>query len=366
MRVINIMSKSNSEKLILNNSFLNKESIANNISALKMNEYYNDGINKIYHNDCLFGLDKLIENKEEIELTVTSPPYFNVKDYVIYENYQKYLGFLEQIFTKILTLTKPGRLCCVNISNILIVRENRNSESKRIPLSFHFVSLMEKVGWEFLEDIVWLKPEGAAKNRNGGFYQHRQPVAYKPNVVNEYIFVFKKPSKYLIDQVVRSYNSLDALNSKVTGNYERSNVWMINPKTRSKHPAPYPIELTDKLISYYSFVGDTVLDPFFGSGTTSLSSMKYNRKSIGFEIHTEYIDMFVSELKKVKPNPLQDKLTIDVDHLRNITKEECIKILMKNPKKMLFDIIKDTGSNIKNTVSKENMVNYIYNNIVIS
>ena len=105
MRVINTMSKSNSEKLILNNSFHKKESITDNISVLTMNEYYNDGINKIYHNDCLFGLDRLIENKEEIELTVTSPPYFNVKDYVIYENYQKYLGFLEQIFTKILTLT---------------------------------------------------------------------------------------------------------------------------------------------------------------------------------------------------------------------------------------------------------------------
>lgn len=359
------MPKHTCEKLILNNSFIKTNTITDNISMSIMNAYYNDGTNMVYHRDCLSGLDTLIENKAEIELTVTSPPYFNVKDYVIYENYQKYLGFLEQVFTKILTLTKPGRQCCVNISNILLVRENRNSESKRIPLSFHFVSLMEKIGWEFLEDIVWLKPEGAAKNRNGGFYQHRQPVAYKPNVVNEYIFVFKKPSKGLIDQVVRSYNSLDALNSKVTGNYERSNVWKINPKTRSKHPAPYPIELTDKLISYYSFVGDTVLDPFFGSGTTSLSSTKYNRKSIGFEIHTKYIDMFVTELKQVKPNILHDKLMLDVDNLQKLTKEECIKVLMKNPKKMLFDIINEKDSSIKNTVSKENMVDYIYNNIVI-
>ena len=63
----------------------------------------------------------------------------------------------------------------------------------------------------------------------------------------------------MIDKVVRSYNSLDALNSKVVGNYERSNVWKINPKTRSSHPAPYPIELTDKIISYYSFVEDTIM-----------------------------------------------------------------------------------------------------------
>ena len=328
-----------------------------------INEYYNDGKHIVYNGDCLLGLEQLIQNKTEIELTITSPPYFNVKDYVVYENYKKYLDFLETIFTKILILTKPGRLCCINISNILIIRENRNSESKRIPLSFHFVSLMEKIGWEFLEDIIWLKPEGAAKNRNGGFYQHRQPVAYKPNVVNEYIFVFKKPSKSLIDQVVRSYNSLDALNSKVLGNYERSNVWKINPATRSKHPAPYPMELTDKIISYYSFVGDIILDPFFGSGTTSLSCKKYSRNCIGFEIHSEYIDMFISEIKKVIPNKLHDKLTLDKNEFIELTKEECIDKLMKNPQKMLFDIFKDKKPEIKKTVSKIYLAEQIHNHM---
>ena len=174
------------------------------------------------------------------------------------------------------------------------------------------------------------------------------------------IFTFTSFLNFLL--VLRS---LIAFNSKVNDNYERSNIWKINPKTNSKHPAPYPIELTDKIIKYYSFVGDTVLDPFFGSGTTSLSSTKYNRKSIGFEIHTKYIDMFVTELKQVKPNILHDKLMLDVDNLQKLTKEECIKVLMKNPKKMLFDIINEKDSSIKNTVSKENMVDYIYNNIVI-
>jgi DNA modification methylase len=332
-------------------------------------EYYNDGMNIIYNTDCLIGLDNLIKNQTEIELTITSPPYFNVKNYVEYENYKKYLNFLEQVFTKILTITKPGRLCCVNISNILIVRANRNSESKRIPLSFHFVSLMEKIGWEFLEDIIWLKPEGAVKNRNGGFYQHRQPVAYKPNIVNEYIFVFKKPCNALIDKVVRSYNSLDALNSKINGDYERSNVWMINPKTNSKHPAPYPIELTDKVVRYYSFVGDTILDPFFGSGTTCISCKKYSRKCIGFEIHSEYIELFVKEITRTKSLELKDTLSIDKDEFINLTKEESIKKLMKNPKKMLFNILKDTPMEIETTkikynMSKQYIAEQIYNIII--
>lgn len=322
--------------------------------------YYSDEKNAIYHCDCLTGLDELIKDGKEIELTVTSPPYFNVKDYVVYENYQRYLQFLEKIFTKILTLTKPGRLCCINISNILVVRESRSTESKRIPLSFHFVSLMEKIGWEFLEDIIWLKPEGAAKNRNGGFYQHRQPVAYKPNVVNEYIFVFKKPCKHLIDQVVRSYNSLDALNSKVLGPYERSNVWKINPETRSKHPAPYPIELCDKIISYYSFIGDTILDPFFGSGTTALSCSKHNRKCIGFEIHKEYIDLFMTRLKKIVSITPASKIELDISQYNGLSKEEAIKKLSKNPKKMLFDILKNNDPTVKNTVAKTEIANTLY------
>lgn len=332
----------------------------NTMKTEKITPFYNNNNNIVYNCDCLLGLNKLIEDKKEIELTVTSPPYFNVKDYVNYDNYTKYLQFLKKIFTKILTITKPGRLCIVNISNILIVRQSRNSESKRIPLSFHFVSLMEEIGWEFLEDIIWLKPEGAAKNRNGGFYQHRQPVAYKPNVVNEYVFVFKKPSKYLIDKVVRSYNSLDSLNSKVIGDYERSNVWQINPKTRSKHPAPYPIELTNKLISYYSFVGDTIVDPFFGSGTTGLSCKKYNRNCIGFEIHEKYIELFKKNIIKIVPHKLVDTLELNKEIYKGLSKEECIKKIMKNPKKMLFDIVKSAIPETKKNISKKILAEKIY------
>lgn len=314
--------------------------------------------NVVHNCDCLDGLNKLISDNVEIELTVTSPPYFNVKDYVVYDNYKKYLEFLKKIFTKIMDITKPGRLCAVNISNILITRENRNSESKRIPLSFHFVSLMEEIGWEFLEDIVWMKPEGAAKNRNGGFFQHRQPVAYKPNVVNEYVFVFKKPSGFLIDKVVRSYDSLVSENSRVEGEYERSNVWKINPKTNSKHPAPYPIELTDKLISYYSFVGDTVLDPFFGSGTTGLSCKKLNRNCIGFEIHSKYIDMYMKSVKKITPKCIKSELKLKPSDFENLTTEECTKKLNKFSKKVLYDILKSTYDNTaKKTMSKNHIVN---------
>ena len=243
-------------------------------------------INRIYNMDCLDGL-RLLDD-DSLDLIVTSPPYYNAKDYAHYGSYEIYMDFLRDVFSLCLHKLKESRMCCVNVSVIIVPRTKRNSQSSRLALPFHFVNLLEAIGYEFLEDVIWVKPEGAAKNRNGGFYRHRQPVAYKPNVVNEYIFVFKKPSKFLIDKVVRSYTGEVRQASLVTSDYERSNVWRINPDTASLHPAPYPAELSDKLIQYYSYVGDVVVDPFMGGGTTALSAKKYGRNYIGFEINREY------------------------------------------------------------------------------
>jgi len=251
----------------------------------------------IVNSCCIKGLTHMKNQNKKIHLTVTSPPYFNLREYVKYTNYKDYLNTLKTVFSLIYDITEDGRMCCVNISNILIKREKRSSESTRIPLAFHLVSLMEEIGWKFIEDILWIKPEGAAKNRNGGFFQHRQPVSYKPNIVNEYIFVFQKPSTFLIDKIVRGYDKITSINSKVNDGYERTNVWKINPETKSKHPAPFPELLVENLIKYYSYCNDIVLDPFVGSGTTIVSALKLNRKSIGFEIHKEYIDMFEERMK---------------------------------------------------------------------
>lgn len=271
----------------------------------------------IHHEPAEVGIPKLTS---KVHLTVTSPPYFNVKEYVSYESYNHYLQTLRVIFTRVFEATHVGRMCCVNLSNILIPRASRNKESQRIPLAFHFVSIMEAIGWKFIEDIIWVKPEGAVKNRNGGFFQHRQPMAYKPNTVNEYILVFQKPSDKLIDSIVRSYDAYTAEVSKVSETYDRTNIWTINPETRIKHPAPYPTELVDKLIRYYSYVGDLVLDPFMGSGTTAVVAKQLNRHFIGFEIHKEYIDLANRRLEKtvrtVLPPTLQVPTFGDVHQVR--------------------------------------------------
>lgn len=255
---------------------------------------------EIINEDCLIGLKKI--NEVCVDLTWTSPPYYNAKSYSEWNTYQDYLDFLENVFSEIYRITKEGRMCVVNLSPVIVQRESRAHESKRLAIPFHFFSIMEKMGWKYIDDIVWVKPEGAAINRNGGFFQHRKPVAYKPNLVSETILVFQKPAKFLIDKIVRSYKGEVLKKSLVIEEYERSNVWLINPETKSKHLAPYPEKLSDKIIKYYSFYGDLILDPFLGSGTTLVSCKKYGRNGIGFEIHEEYVDMAKTRLDNVEKN----------------------------------------------------------------
>lgn len=250
---------------------------------------------KIAHIDCTSGLRDM--EKETVDLTCTSPPYYNARDYSTWETYEDYLDFLKEVFSEIHRVTKEGRMCVVNLSPVIVPRKSRSHESRRLPIPFHFLQLMESIGWKYLDDIVWVKPSGAAKNRNGGFFQHRKPVAYKPNIITETIFVFQKPAPFLIDKIVRSYSGERLQNSLVKDGYERTNVWHINPETRSKHPAPFPQALSDNIVQYYSFEGDLVLDPFLGSGTTMLSCIDNNRKGIGFEIHKEYIDLTNKRIK---------------------------------------------------------------------
>lgn len=254
-----------------------------------------DYIQEIWLGDCVDRLGGISNNT--IDLIITSPPYFNAKEYSQFLSYDGYLDWLTGVFKKIFLVLKPGRMCCVNLSVIIEPRTKRNTESKRIPIPFHFVPLMEKIGYKFLEDIVWIKPEGSSKNRGGRFFQDRQPVQYKPNIINEYILVFQKPINGLIDKVLKKYVGKVKEDSLVKDNYDRTNIWYVNPKTRSKHPASFPLEIPEKLIRYYSYVGDLVLDPFSGSGTTLVAAKKLGRQFIGIEKDPDYYNIILENLE---------------------------------------------------------------------
>lgn len=252
-------------------------------------------INKLHLGDCLEVMNDIDDNS--IDLVITSPPYFNVKKYSYWNTYDDYLKFLKKVFKKIFFILVEGRMCCVNLSVIIQPRLKRSLESKRIPIPFHFVTLMEEIGFKFLEDIIWVKPEPSCKNRNGGFFRKRQPVQYKPNVINEYVLVFQKPSDFLIDKILKNYTMDIKEKSLVNENYERTNIWNISPSSDKRHPAIFPELLVLNLIKYYSYVNDIIVDPFLGIGTTIVACKKLNRKYIGIEKEEKYFNIAQERIK---------------------------------------------------------------------
>ena len=256
--------------------------------------------NSIVVGDCLDVMEQMPDGC--VDLVVTSPPYYNAKEYAQYDSVGKYMTRMGEAFTQACRVLRESRMCVVNISPVLVQRKKRSEQSYRIPLPFYFVPMMEDVGFEFLDDIIWLKPEGAALNRNGGFYQHRKPVAYKPNIVTEYVLVFKKPAPFLIDKVLRQ-------ESLVYGEYERTNVWQINPDSSNDHPAPFPLGLAERVITYYSYEGDLVFDPFMGSGTTAVAADRLGRRWFGCDLNPDYVAMAMERIEADRQERAQLEMT---------------------------------------------------------
>lgn len=227
---------------------------------------------------------------ESFHLTFTSPPYYNARDYSIYKSYREYLDFLEQVFSLTYQKTKEGRFLIVNTSPIIIPRVSRQHSSKRYPIPFDIHGFLVKMGWEFIDDIVWEKPETSVKNRNAGFLQHRKPLAYKPNAVTEYLMVYRKKTDKLIDWNIRQYEKKTVNQSKVEDGYETSNVWKIDPTHDKIHSAVFPVELCKRVIQYYSFRGDLVFDPFAGSGTFGRVAKRLDRFFFLTEQNAKYFN----------------------------------------------------------------------------
>lgn len=223
-------------------------------------------------------------------LTFTSPPYYNARDYSIYRSYREYLDFLKQVFKFTYSKTKEGRFLIVNTSPIIIPRISRQHSSKRYPIPFDLHGILVKMGWEFIDDIVWEKPETSAKNRNAGFLQHRKPLGYKPNAITEYLMVYRKQTDKLIDWNIRQYDRETVEQSKVGDGYETSNVWRIDPKHSKIHSAVFPVELCERVVKYYSFKGDLVFDPFAGSGTFGRVAKNLDRVFFLTEQSPKYFD----------------------------------------------------------------------------
>lgn len=235
--------------------------------------------------DCLEKM-KDIETGS-IDLIITSPPYFNAKKYSYWKTYEDYIKWCERWVSTCMRVLVSGRMLCINVSAVIIARESRNTRSKRynIPGDIHTVTTNDD--WWFAEDLIWEKPEGAAINRNQRFSVDRHPMQWRANPTTEHILVYQKPTVDLNDKIIKNKDS----SHRINGSFDRGEVLRMSPSKAKNHPATFPIILPEKLITYYSWPYETVLDFCMGSGTTGVAAKRLNRNFIGIEKVPEYFEI---------------------------------------------------------------------------
>lgn len=253
--------------------------------------------------------------EESIDLIFTSPPYYNARpEYEDYISYEAYLMKMRQVIRACYRVLNEGRFFVMNISPVLIRRTSRSESSKRIAVPFDMHGLFVEEGFDFIDDIIWVKPAGAgwATGRGRRFAADRNPLQYKPVPVTEYILVYRKHTKRLIDWNIRTHPKQELVQaSKIPDGYETTNIWEITPTHDTKHPAVFPEELAAKVITYYSFVDDVVLDPFAGSGTVGLAATKLKRRFVLVDKEPKYVDVMRNRAKKWLGREAEDVLCIN-------------------------------------------------------
>ncbi len=248
---------------------------------------------------------------DSVQLIVTSPPYFNVKDYGA-ENigsineFHAYLQEMQVIFNECYRVLQKGRYICVNISDVI-------SDEEKYPIPAHFVLSLQRAGFEYREDIIWKKPSGigskgkgsGATKRFGVLLQNPYPMYYFPSNIIEHILVFRK-GKFDYKELSKEDKELAGIDLEEAKRRWATDLWELQPQTRrgNDHPAMFPEELPEAFIKLYTFPGETVLDPFLGSGTTLKVADKLGRKCIGYEINPLYVPL-IKKKSGVAPHELK-------------------------------------------------------------
>lgn len=253
---------------------------------------------QLFHGDCLDVMPTL--EAQSVDLVFTSPPYYNARPYSEYADYDTYLAFLRGFFAQARRVLKPNRIFVLNVSCVITARAKRSEESTRLPIPFDCVIIAREQGFKFIDDIIWAKPDGAS-SRAIKFSHHRRPVAYKPFAVTEYLLVFKRDDGGLLDDVIRSHAPAVIKASLVQNGYERTNVWSISPERTNGHPAPFPLSIAERVVTYYSFIGDVVADPFLGSGTTGVACQQAGRSFVGIEKDAGYFAIAQKRIAEAQP-----------------------------------------------------------------
>ncbi len=239
-------------------------------------------------------------SNESVHLVVTSPPYFNLKPYAsdaggrqlgrIVE-YEAFLDELNRVWRECARVLVPGgRICCV-IGDILIPRR-ADGRHRVLPLPSDIQVRSREIGLDNLTPILWFKI-GNRTNESGGGSNGYYGKPYQPGAIikndHEHILMLRKPGGYRTTPMIQK--ALSMLQRDEMDAWMRP-VWsdIRGASLREGHPAPFPPELAERLIRMFSFAGDTILDPFAGSGSTAVAAIRAGRNSVSVEIEEEYLN----------------------------------------------------------------------------
>ena len=253
----------------------------------------------LYHADAR---DLSFIKDKSVHLVLTSPPYFNLKEYRkgnnqlgIIDDYQQFVDELEKVWKECYRILVPGgRIVCV-VGDVCLSRM-KYGRHVVMPLHSDIAVSCRKIGFDNLNPILWHKISNASYEANTNSSILGKP--YEPNAIikndMEYILMERKPGGYR--KPTEKQREESRIGKEDFQNWF-SQIWeMPGASTRNGHPAPFPLELATRLVKMFSFVGDVVLDPFSGSGTTMLAAINTNRNSIGVETEEYYCKSTIQRL----------------------------------------------------------------------
>ena len=239
---------------------------------------------------------------ESVHLVVTSPPYWNLKRYNEnpdqlghVQDYEAFLNELEKVWRQVFRILVPGgRLVCV-VGDVCVARRDFGRHLV-FPLHADICVICRRLGFDNLNPIIWHKISNASYEVINGSKFLGKP--YEPNAIIkndiEFILMQRKPGGYR--QPTPAQRDASRISKEEFDRWFQQ-IWNITGASTRHHPAPFPLELAMRLVRMFSFSGDTVLDPFCGSGTTMVAAFRTGRNSIGIEIDPEYCRMAARYLK---------------------------------------------------------------------
>jgi len=240
---------------------------------------------------------------ESVHLIITSPPYWQIKDYGdknqigFNDDYEDYISKLNQVWSESYRVLNPGSRLCINIGD-QFARAVTYGRYKIIPIRTEIIKFCESIGFDYMGAIIWQKmttmhTSGGASVMGSYPYPRNGHIA----IDYEFILLFKKLGK-AINNVSRAIKEKSKLTNEEWRKYFTGHWNFAGEKQNGGHIAMFPEELPRRLIKMFSFVGENILDPFLGSGTTSKVAIELGRNSIGYEINKNFLTIIEEKIGK--------------------------------------------------------------------